>query len=134
MAGNRKKKSLTGPKCKGNVTKTQNKIQCAGGCKEWFHKSCSGLTDEEFTAFELLRTDEKWCCVTCSINLETSDLEPEESDEPLVPVRSQRLSTATVCFKYVWCKDDNILARKTEGAPVIRIITSGQVDSLKTNV
>ena len=35
-------------------------------------------------------------------------------------------------FKYVWCKDDNILVRRAENGPVIRIITSAQVDSLNT--
>lgn len=33
-------------------------------------------------------------------------------------------------FKYVWCKDDSILARKNDGDPVTRIITSAQIQSI----
>lgn len=37
-------------------------------------------------------------------------------------------------FKYVWCKDENILVRKNEDDSAIKIITSAQVDSLKNEL
>ena len=36
-------------------------------------------------------------------------------------------------FKYVWCKEEKILARKNGDDPVIAIITAAQVEALKTN-
>lgn len=61
-------------KCQKIIAKTYFKIQCAGSCGGWFHKQCSGLTDEEFSSYELRKTNKKWLCSIC---VETSD----ESDD-----------------------------------------------------
>lgn len=80
VAGKKKSKPLKCLKCAGNVTKTHHKIKCAN-CNEWFHKSCSGLSNAEFTTFELRKTDEKWCCIACSMIQDQSASESESDDE-----------------------------------------------------
>lgn len=80
MAGGRRKvKSYKCGKCGSNVTKTQHKIQCAV-CDDWFHKSCSGLTSEEFAAYELRKTDDKWCCSVCLTDEDPTDAGDSESE------------------------------------------------------
>lgn len=64
---NKKRKIVECLKCKRNITKIQYKIQCAGTCNAWFHKDCSGLDNDEFTAYELCQTPQKWTCVKCTM-------------------------------------------------------------------
>ena len=64
---NKGKKSLVCTKCQKNITKLHYKIQYAGNCSQWFHKDCSGLTNEEFSEFELRTAPQKWACSVCSI-------------------------------------------------------------------
>lgn len=61
----RRRKLFVCSVCKHNITKLHHKIQCAGDCGEWFHKDCSGLGNEEFSAYELRKTSQKWACSEC---------------------------------------------------------------------
>lgn len=93
MRGGKKRSGLLKcAKCASNVTRTQHKIQCASNCNGWFHKSCSGLTNEEFTAYELCKTDEKWCCVECSIVHASGDVSDSEPEITPLPRRSMLIA------------------------------------------
>nr|CAI5841575.1 unnamed protein product [Callosobruchus analis] len=52
-------------KCSGNIVKSQYSIRCAGECEKWFHKKCTGLTNDQFLVYEKRTCDEKWMCSKC---------------------------------------------------------------------
>lgn len=72
-----KKKNKTSicPKCNANISKTHYSLKCVGNCGKWYHRKCSGLTTELFTAYEKGTTDEKWICSQC-----VDSNAPEESN------------------------------------------------------
>lgn len=77
----RKSKIIDCGKCKNNITKTQFSLKCAGDCAKWFHKKCTGLTDEQYIAYEKRKNDEKWICGNCIkklSDLEDSDLSDDD--------------------------------------------------------
>lgn len=64
--------------CEKPITKTHEKIQCAGECKGWYHQGCSRLTIEEYRNYER-KIGEKWICNRC---LESdSESEPDDYSE-----------------------------------------------------
>lgn len=64
--GNKKTKAYHCPNCKLAITKTQFSLQCAGVCNSWYHKRCTGLTDEQYLSYEKREIDEKWICNDCT--------------------------------------------------------------------
>nr|CAI5836230.1 unnamed protein product [Callosobruchus analis] len=80
----KKIKSYVCGKCNTNITKYQYSLKCAGKCGNWFHKKCSGLTSEQFLAFEKRQTDEKWVCSSCAVDTDDSpeDTDNEDSENP----------------------------------------------------
>ncbi|VEN49708.1 unnamed protein product [Callosobruchus maculatus] len=55
-------------------------FRCAGECAKWFHKKCTGLTNDQFLAYEKRTCDEKWMCSKCIETIEGSESEPEDSE------------------------------------------------------
>nr|CAI5844453.1 unnamed protein product [Callosobruchus analis] len=63
----KKSKILECGKCKSYITKAEYSLKCAGDCGKWFHKKYSGLTDDQFLAFEKRKNDENWICIKCTM-------------------------------------------------------------------
>ncbi|CAG9765779.1 unnamed protein product [Ceutorhynchus assimilis] len=69
---------------------------CARSYGAWFHKECSGLDNEDFSAYEQRKTVQKWACVRCSIGVGRKSLSGNTdlsgNDEIPIPNSSRRSS------------------------------------------
>lgn len=62
-------------------------VQCDGGCEQWFHMACVGLSAEE------INEDEDYICVTCS-RTTTYENFNSRSNSPRSPDSSSQPSTS----------------------------------------
>ncbi|CAH1954127.1 unnamed protein product [Acanthoscelides obtectus] len=70
-------------KCSNNITKTQYSLKCAGTCGGWYHRTCTGLSDEQFLAYEKRKTDQKWLCGRCGRNRHSSSSDQSDASDPV---------------------------------------------------
>lgn len=57
-------------------------VQCDGGCDQWFHMACVGLSAED------INEDEDYICLTCSKSTTYENLE-SRSSSPTSPDSTQ---------------------------------------------
>ncbi|KAJ8923502.1 hypothetical protein NQ315_010080 [Exocentrus adspersus] len=58
-------------------------VQCDGGCEQWFHMACVGLSAED------INEDEDYICITCSRTTTYENLNDSRSSSPRSPDSTQ---------------------------------------------
>lgn len=58
-------------------------VQCDGGCEQWFHMACVGLSAED------INEDEDYICITCSKTTTYENLNDSRSSSPRSPDSTQ---------------------------------------------
>lgn len=58
--------------CGDNITKKHHSLLCNGICKQWFHKICTGLTEDQYKNVTNKISKGKWVCEPCKQKVEVS--------------------------------------------------------------
>ncbi|CAH1112881.1 unnamed protein product [Psylliodes chrysocephalus] len=104
-----KKKQVKCKGCKSNITKTQSSLRCNGNCKEWFHKKCTRLSNEDYKIYSDRKSNKKWLCYDCVSSSSESDSSQDESNsEPVsedIAPKKRKTKKKSIVKKH----EDNVL-------------------------
>lgn len=76
------------PGCLKPLGQNVDWVQCDGGCEQWFHMDCVGLSAED------INEDEDYICMNCSQNINSAD---SRSNSPMSPDSTQPSTSMDAC-------------------------------------